>query len=92
MNGAGRAGRLGRGRRPGNVVLESLRLDFDPEEAVRERAETALALGVGGFIVFGGERDQVAGLVADLRARARRPLWIGADLERGAGQQFAGLP
>lgn len=83
---------VGRERRPGNVVLESLRLDFDPEEAVRERAETALALGVGGFIVFGGERDQVAGLVADLRARARRPLWIAADLERGAGQQFAGLP
>lgn len=76
----------------GRVILESLRLDFDPEEAVREKAETALALGVGGFIVFGGQRDQVADLVADLRARARRPLWIGADLERGPGQQFAGLP
>jgi len=92
VKGASRAGRSGREHRPGNVVLESLRLDFDPEEAVRERAETALALGVGGFIVFGGERDQVADLVADLRARARRPLWIAADLERGAGQQFAGLP
>ncbi len=74
------------------LVLDSLRLDLDPEEAVRERAETALALGVGGFIVFGGERRQVARLVADLRDRAGRELWIGADLERGAGQQFAGLP
>ncbi|MFW6039664.1 MAG: glycoside hydrolase family 3 N-terminal domain-containing protein [Gemmatimonadota bacterium] len=74
------------------LVLESLRLDLDPEEAVRERAETALALGVGGFIVFGGERRQVARLVRDLRDRAGRDLWIGADLERGPGQQFAGLP
>lgn len=74
------------------LVLESLRLDLDPEEAVRERAETALALGVGGFIVFGGERRQVARLVRDLRDRAGRDLWVGADLERGAGQQFAGLP
>lgn len=74
------------------LVLDSLRLDFDPEEAVRERAETALALGVGGFIVFGGDRRQVARLVEDLRDRAGRDLWIGADLERGAGQQFAGLP
>ena len=86
------ASREGHRRRAGRVVLESLRLDLDPEEAVRERAETALALGVGGFIVFGGERDQVADLVSHLRERAGRPLWIGADLERGAGQQFAGLP
>lgn len=78
--------------RPGRVVLESLRLDYDPEEAVRERAEVALALGVGGFIVFGGERRQVADLIADLRARVDRPLWFAADLERGAGQQFSGLP
>lgn len=78
--------------RAGRVVLESLRLDFDPEEAVRERAERALVLGVGGFIIFGGEREQVARLVADLRARVERPLWMAADLERGAGQQFGGLP
>lgn len=76
----------------GRVVLESLRLDFDPEEAVRERAERALGLGVGGFIIFGGEREQVAELVADMRERADRPLWMAADLERGAGQQFSGLP
>lgn len=76
----------------GRVVMESLRLDLDPEEAVRERAERALALGVGGFIIFGGEREQVARLVADLRERAERPLWMAADLERGAGQQFSGLP
>jgi beta-glucosidase len=92
MKGPGRAPAAGRTARAGHVVLESLRLDLDPEEAVRERAETAIALGVGGFIVFGGERQQVADLVAHLRARAARPLWIGADLERGAGQQFAGLP
>lgn len=78
--------------RAGRVVLESLRLDFDPEQAVRERAERALALGVGGFIVFGGDREQVARLIADLRARVDRPLWMCADLERGAGQQFGGLP
>ena len=92
MNPSVRGRRDDRQRRAGLIVLEPLRLDLDPEEAVRERAEAALALGVGGFIVFGGERDQVAELVAHLRARAGRPLWIGADLERGAGQQFAGLP
>lgn len=52
--------------------------------------DAALAQGVGGFIVFGvgGARaDEVAALTADVRQRAGRPLLMGADLERGAGQQ-----
>jgi beta-glucosidase len=50
----------------------------------------ALTLGVGGFIFFGGEATAAAAATAELRTRARRPLIFGADLERGAGQQFQG--
>ena len=57
----------------------------------REKIDQALAAGVGGFIVFGGTRDAVATLTTELRAQAARPLMIGADLERGAGQQVRGL-
>ncbi|HSE27992.1 MAG TPA: glycoside hydrolase family 3 N-terminal domain-containing protein [Gemmatimonadales bacterium] len=53
--------------------------------------ERALAFGVGGFILFGGTAEAAARLTRELRERAGRPLLIGADLERGAGQQFAGL-
>lgn len=74
------------------VLVESLRLDFDSEDEVRRRAEAALERGVGGYIVFGGKRDQVARLAEELREGADHPLWIASDLERGAGQQFAGLP
>jgi len=56
-----------------------------------EAIETALALGAGGFIIFGGTAPEVAALTASLEARAGRPLLVGADLERGAGQQVAGL-
>jgi beta-glucosidase len=52
--------------------------------------EEALALGVGGFIIFGGEAAAVRELIAGLRSRSTIPLLIGADLERGAGQQFRG--
>ncbi len=55
------------------------------------RIEQALELGVGGFIIFGGPADQVGELVASLTTRSAVPLLFGADLERGAGQQFAGL-
>jgi beta-glucosidase-like glycosyl hydrolase len=52
--------------------------------------DAALELGVGGFIIFGGEQDAVRLLTRDLRNRSRLPLLLGADMERGAGQQFLG--
>jgi beta-glucosidase-like glycosyl hydrolase len=53
--------------------------------------EDVLALGVGGFCLYGGTADAARTLTADLRARSTVPLLIAADVERGAGQQFAGL-
>jgi len=56
-----------------------------------EPARRALALGVGGFIIFGGTAEAVRALTTQLRREAGRPLLLAADLERGAGQQFDGL-
>lgn len=57
----------------------------------RPEIEKALAAGVGGFIFFGGPADEVQMLIAHVVAQSDIPLLIGADLERGAGQQFAGM-
>ncbi|HEX7119251.1 MAG TPA: glycoside hydrolase family 3 N-terminal domain-containing protein [Longimicrobiales bacterium] len=77
--------------RTGRLLFPALRWDdahgFDHEA---ETIDVALELGTGGFILFGGEAAAVAELTAMLRRRAGRPLLIGADLERGAGQQFRG--
>ena len=61
---------------------------FDHERA---KIDAALKAGVGGFIIFGGDRAAVASLTTNLRRAARRPLLIGADLERGPAQQVQGL-
>lgn len=53
-------------------------------------AQTCVDAGCAGFILFGGTASAAADLIADLRRRTSRPLLFGADLERGAGQQFAG--
>ena len=45
---------------------------------------------MGGFILFGGPSEQVVVLTEHLHSKSSIPLLIGADLERGAGQQFAG--
>ena len=77
---------------PARLILPALRADaeggFGHEAA---RIADALDVGVGGFIVFGGTAESVRRLTADLLRRAGRPLLIAADLERGAGQQVAGL-
>ncbi len=74
------------------LMLPAVR--WDPErgyDPAREGIAEALALGAGGFILFGGERDAVRRLTAELRAASRIPLLIASDLERGAGQQVRGL-
>ena len=73
------------------LLLPAVRWDVERGFATSIAAiERGLALGVGGFILYGGERNAVAALTAQLQAAARHPLLIAADLERGAGQQFAG--
>jgi beta-glucosidase-like glycosyl hydrolase len=58
--------------------------------ASRALVDRALALGVGGFLIEGGEPEAVRTLTRDLRKRSKTPLLIAADMERGAGQQVAG--
>ncbi len=76
----------------GRLFLEALRFDQEGPEALDRRARRALELGVGGFLMFGGEAEMVAAIVDRLRGAAGRDLWFAADLERGPGQQFAGTP
>ena len=73
------------------LLLPALRWDTSAGwETERPLIEKGLQLGVGGFILFGGVEDAVRSLTKELRQRSRVPLLIGADLERGAGQQISG--
>lgn len=77
---------------PARLILPALRSEalsgFAHEAG---RIADALEIGVGGFIIFGGTAETVRRLTSDLMRRAGRPLLLAADLERGAGQQIAGL-
>lgn len=73
------------------LLLPALRWDTSVGwEKERPLIEKGLQMGVGGFILFGGVEDAVRSLTKELRQRSRVPLLIGADLERGAGQQVVG--
>lgn len=76
---------------PAELLVPALRWSAERGYSMESGSiDEALKLGVGGFIFFGGPADTVTELTQDLRKRSRGPLLIGADLERGAGQQFAG--
>jgi beta-glucosidase len=77
-------------RDPARLLLPAIRLDREPADAAAARALRQVEEGVGGFLLFGGSCDEVRELAARLRTAAGRPLWLAADLERGAGQQFEG--
>lgn len=78
--------------RTGRLLLPALRWARHTGFAHEDGAiDTALELDAGGFILFGGSAEEVRHLTEDLVRRAGRPLLIGADLERGAGQQMPGL-
>ena len=75
----------------GRLLLPAIRWDAEHGfNRAWDGIETALAQGVGGFILFGGEAGAVRDLAEELHRRAPYPLLIASDLERGAGQQFRG--
>jgi beta-N-acetylhexosaminidase len=76
----------------GRLIMPALRWQEGSGYAHEHQAITAaLDHGAGGFIIFGGPAFMAQALATDLVRRAGRPLLIGSDLERGAGQQFEGL-
>jgi len=78
-------------RNVAELLVPAIRWDTTTGFA-RERARIAraLELGVGGFVLHGGPEAEVRALIKDLRQASKIPLLIGAELERGAGQQFGG--
>lgn len=46
--------------------------------------------GIAGFIIFGGELEEVRSGISRLQAESTLPLIIGSDLEQGLGQQLSG--
>jgi beta-glucosidase-like glycosyl hydrolase len=74
------------------ILVPAIRLDGkDPEGEARRAVERARRPWVAGFCLFGGEARAVDALLERVREAAGRPIFVASDMERGAGQQVAGL-
>ncbi|MGO9612156.1 MAG: glycoside hydrolase family 3 protein [Dissulfurispiraceae bacterium] len=65
-------------RLDGNRILEN---------AYRDSIIDLTIKGIGGFIVFGGQKNEVRSFIHQLQSFADTPLFIASDIERGVGQQ-----
>ncbi len=74
------------------LIMPWVLSDFAPEGSPgQERiVELVEGQGVGGIIVSVGSPTEAAAKINDLQRRARVPLLVAADLERGAGFRFKG--
>ncbi len=71
-------------------IIARLNGDDIPSPHYREEIRRLVRSGIGGFVLFGGERDEVRQFLEELQSEARTPLFIAADIERGVGQQVRG--
>ena len=67
--------------------LDGERLSSTP---YRDRAFELVRKGIGGFIVFGGDKDETRDFIDELQAASDTLLFIASDIERGVGQQING--
>jgi len=68
------------------------RLDGDriDSQTYRRRIFELIHKGIGGFILFGGEREGTRAFIAQMQSHSEIPLFIASDIERGVGQQVKG--
>ncbi len=62
------------------------RLDFNDPGSLTLAKKLVRDFGVGGFIIFGGDRKSVRDATGELQSISGIPLLFGCDAERGVGQ------
>ncbi len=75
---------LGTREKAGQVIMP--RLDFRGPDPLPLARRLVSDYGVGGFIVFGGDKQTVKNAASELSSISAIPLLFGLDAERGVGQ------
>jgi beta-N-acetylhexosaminidase len=67
--------------------LEGERVRHD---SYREEMFDFVQRGIGGFIVFGGKKEDIGSFISEMQSVSEIPLFVASDIERGVGQQIEG--
>lgn len=72
------------------LIIQRLDGDRVDDREYANRMHGLVEKGIGGFIIFGGEKEAIKKFVAGLQAASGIPLFIASDIERGVAQQIRG--
>lgn len=59
-------------------------------KSYRKKIFELIEKGIGGFIIFGGKKEQARDFIGKMQSVSEMPLFTASDIERGAGQQIKG--
>jgi len=77
-------------RKAYQLIISRLNGDDINDKDYSEKIIALVKKGIGGFIVFGGEKDGITRFINELQAISEIPLFIASDIERGVEQQVKG--
>lgn len=72
------------------LILSRLDGDKIYSQSYQEAIFGLVHKGIGGFIIFGGEKDEIKVFIDKIQSISEPPLIIASDIERGVGQQIKG--
>lgn len=73
-----------------SIIIARLDGDRISEKSYAQYIERLVKDGIGGFVLFGGDYEEVKKFLAHLQNIASEYLIIASDIERGVGQQIKG--
>lgn len=72
------------------LIISRLDGESISSSAYREKILSLIQNGIGGFILFGGMKDEVKEFITNAQSASNIPLFIASDIEKGVGQQVEG--
>jgi beta-glucosidase-like glycosyl hydrolase len=73
-----------------NLIISRLDGNNVSSKEYKDKCIDLVHKGIGGFILFGGDKYEVGKFIEKLQSIAELPLLIASDIERGVGQQAEG--
>ena len=70
------------------LIISRLDGDKVASKNYQEKIIELVKKGIGGFILFGGKKDEIRDFIGKIQSISEIPLFIASDIERGVGQQI----
>src|SRR4030042_3129750 len=76
------------GKKLYQLIISRLNGEDIRSRSSQERVFELVKKGIGGFLIFGGKRDEVRDFIDKIQSISEIPLFLASDVEHGVEQQI----